>query len=194
MTATHLDLGTCAAIVRDATDADMPAIHAIYAHEIQHGLATFEEVPPSVGELMARRRAILDQGLPYLAAHSDGRLVGYSYASAYRARPAYRNTLEDSIYVAQDMQRRGIGGILLSALIKRCEMGPWRQMLAIAANGEQTGSIALHEKHGFRRVGRLEAVGFKHGRWLDTVLMQRALGVGSSALPGHSSGAAPGSD
>ncbi|MEM7023420.1 MAG: N-acetyltransferase family protein [Pseudomonadota bacterium] len=194
MTATHPELGTPAATVRDATDADIPAIHAIYAHEVLHGLATFEEVPPPVDELLARRQTVLDQGLPYLAAHLDGRLVGYSYASAYRARPAYRNTLEDSIYVAHGMQGRGIGGTLLSALIKRCEMGPWRQMLAIAANGEQTGSIALHEKHGFRRVGHLEAVGFKHGRWLDTVLMQRALGVGSSTLPSHSSGAPPTSD
>jgi phosphinothricin acetyltransferase len=137
--------------------------------------------------LLSRRAAVLARGLPYLTAEIDGQVVGYCYASPYRERPAYRNTLEDSVYVARDMQRRGVGRALLSALIARCETGPWRQMLAIIANGEQTGSIALHARHGFRPVGTLAAVGFKHGRWLDTVFMQRALGPGSDAPPGATS-------
>jgi phosphinothricin acetyltransferase len=170
-------------IVRDSVEADMAAIQAIYAPEVLHGLASFEEVPPSTEILLSRRGAVLARGLPYLTAELDGQVVGYCYASPYRERPAYRNTLEDSIYVARGMQRRGIGRALLSALIARCEAGPWRQMLAIIAHGEHTGSIALHERHGFRHVGALEAVGFKLGRWLDTVFMQRALGPGSAAPP-----------
>jgi phosphinothricin acetyltransferase len=170
-------------IVRDATEADMAAIQAIYAHEVLHGLASFEEVAPTTETLLARRAAVLARGLPYLVGESAGQVVGYCYASPYRERPAYRNTLEDSIYVARTMQRRGVGGALLSALIARCQAGPWRQMLGIIANGEQTGSIALHERHGFRRIGALAAVGFKHGRWLDTVFMQRALGPGGGTPP-----------
>jgi phosphinothricin acetyltransferase len=173
-------------IVRDATEADMAAIQAIYAHEVLHGLASFEEVPPTTETLLSRRAAVLARSLPYLAAEIDGQVIGYCYASPYRERPAYRNTLEDSIYVARGMQRRGIGRALLSALIARCEAGPWRQMLGIMANGEQTGSIALHARLGFRRAGVLHAVGFKHGRWLDTVFMQRALGSGSDAPPDSS--------
>jgi phosphinothricin acetyltransferase len=170
-------------IVRDSGEADMAALPAIYAPEVLHGLASFEEVPPTTEVLLSRRSAVLARGLPYLTGELDGQVVGYCYASPYRERPAYRNTLEDSIYVARGMQRRGIGRALLSALIARCEAGPWRQLLGIIANGEQTGSIALHAGLGFRHVGALHAVGFKHGRWLDTVFMQRALGPGSAIPP-----------
>jgi phosphinothricin acetyltransferase len=170
-------------IVRDSVEADMAAIQAIYAPEVLHGLASFEEVPPSTEMLLSRRSAILARGLPYLTAEIDGQVVGYCYASPYRERPAYRNTLEDSIYVARGMQRRGIGRALLSALIARCEAGRWRQMVAVIGNSGNTGSIALHRRHGFRLVGTFEAVGFKLGRWVDTVLMQRALGPGSGTPP-----------
>lgn len=169
--------------VRDADDADIPSIQAIYANEVLNGLATFEEVPPSVDELLSRRQSVLVSGLPYLVAELDGRVVGYSYATAYRPRPAYRNTVENSVYVAEEARCRGVGAALLSNLIARCEKGPWRQMIAVIGNSGNSGSIALHEKLGFSHVGTLEAVGFKHGRWVDTVLMQRPIGAGGSALP-----------
>lgn len=135
---------------------------------------------------------MLALGLPYLVAELDTRVVGYCYATTYRSRPAYRNTIEDSVYVADGMQGRGIGMALLAALIARCETGPWRQMVAVIGDSGNAGSIALHERLGFRRMGTLEAVGFKLGRWVDTVLMQRALGAGSSTLQNRMSGAVPG--
>jgi phosphinothricin acetyltransferase len=177
------DLGTQAVIVRDARDHDMAAIQAIYAYEVLHGSASFEEVPPATDAMLARRAAVLELGLPYLAAELEGRVVGYSYATAYRPRPAYRYTIEDSVYVARGMQGRGIGRALLAALIARCERGPWRQMIAVIGDSGNAGSIALHRQHGFRLVGTFEAVGFKLGRWVDTVHMQRALGAGRDALP-----------
>jgi L-amino acid N-acyltransferase YncA len=172
-----------AVIVRDATEADMAAVQIIYAHHVLHGLATFEEVPPSTDELLTRRRSVLGLGLPYLVAEMDGRIVGYSYATTYRPRPAYRHTIEDSVYVAAGFEGRGIGRALLGALIARCETGPWRQMLAVIGNSGNAGSIALHRSLGFETAGTLKAVGFKLGRWVDTVLMQRALGEGSGTVP-----------
>lgn len=171
-------LGQNCTLVRDATLADMAAIQAIYAHQVLRGTASFEEVPPSTEELTARRRAVLDLGLPYLAAELDGRVVGYSYATGYRPRPAYRHSIEDSVYVAEGLRGRGVGRALLAALIARCEAGPWRRMVAVIGDSANRGSIALHARLGFRRIGTLEAVGFKHGRWLDTVLMQRTLDAG----------------
>jgi phosphinothricin acetyltransferase len=175
--------GLQAICVRDATEQDMAAIQAIYAREVLHGLATFEEVPPTVDAMLTRRASVLDLGLPYLAAEVAGEVVGYSYATEYRPRPAYRYTVEDSVYVAASMQGRGIGRALLAALIARCEAGPWRQMVAIIGNSGNAGSIALHRQQGFRLVGTFEAVGFKLGRWVDTVLMQHPLGPGSATLP-----------
>lgn len=175
------DTGHHAVIVRDATPADMPAIQAIYAREVLHGLASFEEEPPSADELRARRDGILVLGLPYLAAELDGRVVGYSYASPYRPRPAYRNTVEDSVYVAPEARGRGVGRALLTALIERCESGPWRRMIAVIGDSGNAGSVALHERLGFLRVGTLDAVGFKLGQWVDTVLMCRPLDVGRDA-------------
>jgi L-amino acid N-acyltransferase YncA len=174
-----------AVTVRDARADDMAAVHAIYAHHVLHGLATFEEVPPSVDELIARRAAVIGAGLPYLVAERAGAVVGYSYASAYRPRPAYRHSIEDSVYVADGLAGRGIGAALLAALIARCEAGPWRQMIAIIGDTGNAASIALHRRYGFAPVGTLRAVGFKLGRWVDTVLMQRALGPGAAAPPGH---------
>ena len=169
--------------VHDAAEADMPAIQAIYSHHVLHGLATFEEVPPTVAEMTARRAAVLNAGLPYLTARLDGRVVGYAYATAYRPRPAYRHTIEDSVYVEHGLGGRGIGAALLQALIERCERGPWRQMLAVIGHSGNSGSIALHRSFGFQPVGTLHAVGFKLGRWVDTVLMQRALGDGDGSAP-----------
>lgn len=172
-----------AIIVRETEEADLPAIQTIYAHGVLHGLATFEEVPPTIADMRARRAAILKLGLPYLTAELDGEVVGYGYAAPFRPRSAYRYTVEDSVYVAEDVQGRGIGSALLIALIARCETGPWRQMIAVIGDQDNAGSIALHRRLGFRHAGTLDSTGFKFGRWVDTVLMQRALGPGSSSLP-----------
>jgi len=161
--------------VRDAATADMAAVQAIYAYHVLHGSASFEETPPSVDDMVGRRDAVLKAGLPYLVAERQGRVVGYAYATPYRPRPAYRHTIEDSIYVEHGLNRLGIGRALLVELIQRCEQGPWRQMLAVVGNSENTGSLALHERLGFRIVGTLKSVGFKFGQWVDTVLMQREL-------------------
>lgn len=170
-------------LVRDAEEADMSAVQAIYAHHVLHGLATFEEVPPTVAEMLARRAAVLDSGLPYLVAELDGQVVGYCYGATYRPRPAYRYAVEDSIYIAHGLDGRGIGSALLGELIARCERGPWRQMLAVIGNSGNTGSIALHRRFGFEHTGTSVSVGFKLGQWVDTVLMQRALGEGDRTKP-----------
>ena len=169
--------------IRDAAEDDMPAVQAIYADHVLHGLASFEEVPPTADDLMERRAAVLRAGLPYLIAEQAGRVVGYSYATAYRTRTAYRYTIEDSVYVAQGLGGRGIGSALLAALIERCEIGRWRQMLAIIGDSGNAASIGLHRRFGFQPAGTLHAVGFKLGRWVDTVLLQRPLGPGSATLP-----------
>ena len=169
--------------VRDTVESDMPQIEAIYAHHVLHGLASFEEVPPSLDEMCSRRRAVLALGLPYLAAELEGKVVGYSYAATYRARPAYRYTIEDSVYIADGQGGKGVGTALLCELIARCESGPWRQMLAVIGDSGNAGSIALHRNLGFSIVGTLPSVGFKFQRWVDSVLMQRPLGEGDRNNP-----------
>jgi len=171
-------------VVRDAAEADMEAVARIYAHHVEHGLATFEEVPPSDEEMRARRLKVLAVGAPYLVAEIDGEVVGYCYAAPYHARPAYRHTLEDSVYVAPGFGGRGVGGALLAELIARCEAGPWRWIVAIIGDSGNSASIALHRRHGFAPVGTLRSIGFKFGRWVDTPIMQRALGVGDATPPG----------
>ncbi|HEU0165545.1 MAG TPA: GNAT family N-acetyltransferase [Thermomicrobiales bacterium] len=170
-------------IIRNAREADMSAVREIYAEHVLHGLATFEEVAPTVEEMISRRAVAATLGLPYLVAERDGEVVGYSYATIYRPRPAYRFTIEDSVYVRDGLGGRGIGSLLLGELIARCEQGPWRQMIAVIGNSENIGSIALHARFGFEHVGILRSVGFKLGRWVDTVLMQRALGSGDAVTP-----------
>lgn len=171
--------------VRLAHHGDLLAIQALYAHHVLHGLASFEEVPPSVDDLRARHAAVLAAGLPYLVAELEGQVAGFAYATPYRARSAYRHTVEDSVYVAPGLAGRGIGAALLGEVIRQCEAGPWRQMLAVVGQGDDNaGSMALHARMGFERIGALRSVGFKKGRWLDTVLMQRPLGAGDGALPG----------
>ena len=172
-------------VVRDSTGADMPAVRRIYAHHVLHGLASFEEVQPSVTELKRRRDGVIGDGLPYLVAEIDEAVVGYSYAAPYRARSAYRYTVEDSVYVDEGVMGRGVGRALLSAVIARCEAGRWRQMVAVIGDSDNVASIRLHESLGFRMVGTLRAVGFKMGRWVDSVLMQRELGAGDRTLPGR---------
>ena len=169
-------------LLRDARDDDMGAIQAIYAHHVLHGTASFEEDPPPLAEMQRRRADVLARGLPYLVAEVDGRIAGYSYATPYRARSAYRFSIENSVYVDHARHRAGIGRALLTELIARCERGDWRQMIAIIGDSGQAASIGLHASLGFRHIGTLQAVGLKFGRWLDTVLMQRALGPGAAPM------------
>lgn len=170
-------------VVRDANEGDVTAVQRIYAHHVLHGLATFEEIPPPLQEIMARRVSVLAAGLPYFVAEQGGEVVGYSYATGFRARSAYRHTIEDSVYVAAGLVGKGIGTALLEALLCRCEVGPWRQMIAVIGDSGNVASITLHERLGFRRVGLLPATGYKFGRWVDSVLMQRELGDGAATLP-----------
>lgn len=170
-------------ILRDARESDMPAVQAIYAHHVIHGTASFELEPPTLEQMLQRRADICANGLPYLVAERDGEVVGYAYATLYRPRPAYRFTVEDSVYVREGMAGFGIGHALLAAVIQHCTEGGRRQMVAIIGNSENSASIRLHARLGFRQVGIFESVGFKHGRWLDTVIMQRELGEGASTTP-----------
>jgi len=155
----------------------MERITEIYGYHVLHSPATFEEDPPGRDVMTNRRSAILSLGLPYLVAESEGTVAGYAYAGPYRPRPAYRFTVEDSVYVDPEHAGHGCGRALLAALIERCEQGPWRQMIAVIGDSANAASIRLHERLGFRSVGTLLSVGFKFDRWLDTVLMQRALGA-----------------
>jgi len=172
-----------APLIRDAERRDFEPVAAIYAHHVLHGLATFEEVPPPPDELRARWAAIARLGLPYLVATRGEQVVGYAYASAYRPRAAYRYTVEDSVYVADNCRGLGVGSALLAAVIARCEAGPWRQMLAVIGDSANAASLALHRRLGFTLTGTFTSVGFKFGRWVDTVLMQRPLGAGDRDQP-----------
>jgi phosphinothricin acetyltransferase len=169
--------------IRAATSADIPAITRIYAHAVRHGTASFELEPPDEAEMTRRQQALLDRCFPYLVAERDGAVLGYAYAGPYRARPAYRFSVENSIYVAANAQRRGIGRALMDRLIAESEARGYRLMIAVIGDSAQMPSIELHRAAGFRLVGALEGVGYKFDRWLDTVLMQRALGNGTSAPP-----------
>ncbi|MBB4041285.1 phosphinothricin acetyltransferase [Microvirga flocculans] len=169
--------------IRPSTEADLPAIAAIYAHAVTHGTASFELDPPSEAEMARRRSAILEGGYPYLVAEKDGGILGYAYAGAYRTRPAYRSTVEDSIYVAPSAQGQGVGRALLAALIRDCEAKDFRLMVAVIGDENSHGSIGLHRSLGFEPVGILKGIGYKHGRWLSTVLMQRSLGRGMTEPP-----------
>ena len=174
---------TADAVIREVADGDMATITAIYAHHVLSGLASFEEEPPDAAEMMRRRDKILDQELPYIVAVSGGTVGGYAYASPFRPRPAYRHSVEDSVYVTPDMARRGIGRLLLETLIERCAAQGYRQMIAVIGDSENAPSINLHAKLGFRMAGTIRSVGFKFGRWVDSVYMQRPLGDGDTTLP-----------
>ncbi len=163
------------ALIRTAGKLDIPAITEIYAHHVRHGAATFEIEPPDCSEMDRRRLEILSKGLPYLVIEIDGLVAGYAYASPYRPRPAYRFTVEDSIYIHPGFLARGLGHLLLGRLIELCEAEGNRQMIAVIGDSGNAASIRLHQRFGFRRAGVLEAVGRKFGRWIDTVIMQRVL-------------------
>ena len=169
--------------IRPADRADVAAITRIYAHAVLSGTATFEIEAPDEAEMARRHGALADGGYPYLVAEAGGGVVGYAYAGPYRTRPAYDWSVEDSIYVAPDAHRRGIGRALLARLIEDADARGFRQMIAVIGDSRQVPSIALHRALGFSLIGTLVSVGFKHGRWLDTVLMQRALGPGDMTGP-----------
>lgn len=174
---------TPAPIIRASADRDVPAIAAIYGHHVRTGLASFEVEPPTVEEMARRRLDVLAKGYPYFVAESGSEVVGYAYASAYRTRPAYANSVENSVYVRADQARRGVGRLLLERLIVDCASLGYRQMLAVIGDSGNAGSIGLHAACGFARVGLLPAIGWKHGRWVDSVLMQRSLGDGDRSKP-----------
>lgn len=173
-----------AAIVRDARAADLSTVQAIYAHHVLTGLGSFEETPPDLAEITKRFQAVKELGLPYLVAELDGKVVGYAYAGQFRPRPAYRNTVENSVYVAPEAHGRGVGRALLQNLIERCVAAGKRQMIAVIGGGYQNASSArLHASLGFKEAALLHAVGRKFDRWLDTLMMQLPLGPGDGAPP-----------
>ncbi len=170
-------------LIRDVTDSDMARIHEIYLDEVLHGVSSWEEIPPSVEELIRRRDAVIDAGYPYRVALGNGEVLGYSYASSYRPRPGYRYTVENSIYVYKGARGLGIGRLLLENLIAECEDRDYRQMIAVIGDSENKPSIDFHKRMGFEEAGVIKAIGFKFGRWMDSVIMQRPLNGGSTSLP-----------
>ena len=176
MHATGLTIRACAA-------DDIPAITAIYRKAVLNGRASFDVDPPDETEMLRRREALRSGGHPYLVAEAEGEVIGYAYAAAYRPRLAYRNSVENSVYVNEGAQGRGVGRLLLKALIEEAAARGFRQMIAVIGDSANRASIRLHEVLGFSHVGVLRSVGWKHGQWLDTVLMQRSLGPGDTAPP-----------
>jgi len=166
--------------VRPSTEDDVADIARIYSHYVRHSTATNELDAPTRDDMAKRRSDILSLGLPHLVAERDGAILGYAYAGRYRPRPGYQFTIEDSVYIDPQHAGHGCGKALLATLIEICEQGPWRQMIAVIGDTANIGSIRLHERFGFRSVGTLSSVGFKFNRWVDSVLMQRELGLGSS--------------
>jgi phosphinothricin acetyltransferase len=171
------------AVVRVAAPRDLAAITAIYEHAVRYGTASFEIEPPTLAEMTQRFETLQVGGYPYVVAELDGSIAGYAYAGPYRARPAYHWSIEDSIYIAPQSQRRGIGRMLLQRLLAESEVRGFRQMIAVIGDSANAASIELHRALGFRLVGTFDNVGFKFGRWLDSVLMQRALGKGETTVP-----------
>ena len=169
--------------IRPATEADLPAITGIYEHAVLHGTATFELTPPDLAEMTRRFRSLMDGGFPYFVGLLDGRIGGYAYAGPYRPRPAYRFTVENSIYLDPAIHRRGVGLVLLRRLIEECEARGYRQMVAVIGDSANAGSIGVHTRCGFAMIGTHPDVGLKFGRWLDTVMMQLPLGKGATTVP-----------
>lgn len=170
-------------LIRPAAPQDLPAIQSIYAHHVLHGLASFEEEAPPLEEMRRRHEEITGRGLPYLVAEEKGEVLGYGYCSLYRTRSAYRYTLEDSIYVRHGREGKGIGKAVLAELIARCTALGYRQIIAVIGDSANAGSIAVHASLGFVRAGNLRSTGYKFGRWVDSILMQRPLGAGDGTPP-----------
>jgi L-amino acid N-acyltransferase YncA len=174
--------------IRPTAAADLPSITGIYEHAVRFGTATFEIDPPDLAEITRRFDTLMDGGFPYVVAALEGRVVGYAYAGAYRPRPAYRFTVENSVYLQPTIQRRGIGLQLLQRLIGECEARGFRQMIAVIGDSANAASVGVHLRCGFEMIGTHPNVGFKFGRWLDTVMMQRSLGEGATTVPGDDPG------
>ena len=170
-------------LIRACRDTDLPAITPIYGWHVEHGTGTFELEAPDIAEMSQRRAAVLAIGLPWLVAERDGTVVGYAYVNPFRPRPAYRFCVEDSVYLAADAIGTGIGRLLLAELIARCEAAGARQMLAVIGDSANAASIGVHAALGFEHTGVLKSSGWKFGRWLDVVIMQRALGRGAASAP-----------
>lgn len=169
--------------IRPSEERDLEAIQAIYAIAVQQGTGTFETEAPTIEEMARRREEVLGRGLPWLVAQAGEQILGYAYANYFRPRLAYRFCLEDSIYLHPSSQGRGLGRLMLAELIARCEQAGARQMLAVIGDAENHGSIGLHSALGFNHVGTLKSAGWKFGRWLDVVMMQRTLGQGAQTKP-----------
>ncbi len=169
--------------VRQAGPQDMPGLQAIYAHHVLYGSASFELEPPDLAEFTRRYETLAEAGMPYFLAERDGVPLGYAYAGPYRPRPGYRFCVEDSVYVDPKAQGRGVGTALLEKLIEQATAMGFRKMVAIIGDSANAASIGLHASHGFILAGTLRSIGFKHGRWLDSVMMERFLGEGDSSLP-----------
>ncbi|WP_304165634.1 GNAT family N-acetyltransferase [Phenylobacterium aquaticum] len=170
-------------IVRPSLETDAPALAAIYGHHVLTGLASFEEVPPTAEDMAGRRAAVVALGLPYLVAEEDGTVLGFAYAGAFRPRAAYRYTVEDSVYVSPDALGKGVGRAVLSQVLADCETLGLRQVMAVIGDSGNAASIGLHQALGFEHAGVCKAVGFKHGRWVDTVWMQKSLNGGEARAP-----------
>jgi L-amino acid N-acyltransferase YncA len=171
-----------AVLVRDSVDADVAAIQAIYAHHVLHGTASFELTPPTLDEMRQRRTDVVAKNLPYLVAEQNGVVVGYAYVTLYRPRPAYRFTVEDSVYVQEGLAGQGIGSLLLAEIIKICTAKGYRQLMAVVGDSSPA-SVSLHERHGFTLAGTFKSVGYKFGAWRDTAMLQRTLGEGDQTEP-----------
>ena len=170
-------------LIRPSSDADLPAITAIYAHHVLHGTGSFETEPPSVADMMARRADVLSKGLPYLVVEQDGKIAGFAYGNWFKPRPAYRYSVEDSIYMAPDLQGKGLGRALLTELMARFEVAGIRKVMAIVGDSANTGSVGIHLALGFTQVGIVDSCGWKFGAWRDIVIMQKTLGLGNTQPP-----------
>lgn len=170
-------------LIRPSDAADLPQITAIYGWNVQNGTGTFELEAPDMAEMTRRRDDVLSKDLPWLVAEREGQVLGYAYANHFRPRKAYRFCLEDSIYLAREAQGQGVGKLLLAELLSRCEARGARQMLAVIGDSKNAGSIGVHKALGFEQTGLIRSAGWKFDRWLDVVMMQRALGVGDTATP-----------
>ncbi|MEO8013361.1 GNAT family N-acetyltransferase [Polaromonas sp.] len=170
-------------LLRPSRDEDIAAITAIYAHHVLHGTGTFETEPPSTGDMAARRADVLSKGLPYLVAEQDGKILGFAYGNWFKPRPAYRYSVEDSVYLAPGLDRKGLGRALLAELLAHCEAAGIRKVMAIIGDSANAGSVGVHRALGFQQVGIVEACGWKFGAWRDIVIMQKTLGPGSSEPP-----------
>jgi phosphinothricin acetyltransferase len=170
-------------LIRPAGPGDIAAITRIYTDAVMHGTASFETEPPDEAEMARRQNRLLVKRFPYLVAEIDGSFAGFAYAGPYRERRAYDWSIEDSIYVAPELHRKGIGRLLLTRLVAEAEALGFRQMIGVIGDTANTASVAVHAAVGFRLIGTFQSIGFKHGRWLDTVLMQRTLGSGDATPP-----------